>query len=85
MDPHSRQTDPELHIKEYNRKRRDDEGRWKGFAVEYLEGTDWPSIIKALNDIDYQGWRSPAGISPEGGCATRMKQVVEKMDKIFSL
>ncbi|MDB6109249.1 MAG: Xylose isomerase domain protein barrel [Pedosphaera sp.] len=77
-----------LHIKEYSRKRRDQEGRWKGFAVEYLEGdNDWPTIIKALDEISYHGWAiaEPAWW-PEGvDLPTRLNQIVGKMDKIFSL
>ena len=76
-----------LHVKEFSRKRRDDEGLWKGFAVEYGEGdNDWPSIVKALHDVEYTGWAiaepsyTPPGVDP----ATRLHQVVEKMNKILA-
>ena len=46
-----------LHIKEYSRKKRDEAGYKKGWAVEYLEGdNDWPSVMKALDEIGYSGW-----------------------------
>src|SRR3974390_206922 len=46
-----------LHIKEFSRKKADAEGRWAGFKVALLEGdNDWPAVMKALDDIGYQGW-----------------------------
>ena len=75
-----------LHVKEFSRKRRDDEGLWKGFSVEYGEGdNDWPAITQALNDVGYHGWAiaEPAWW-PEGvDLPTRLHQVVEKMDKLL--
>lgn len=77
-----------LHIKEYSRKKRDSEGMWKGFQVDYLEGdNNWPAIVKALDEIGYHGWAiaepafSPAGVEP----AARLKQISEKMDKILAM
>jgi len=59
-----------FHIKEFSRKRRDNEGLWKGFDVKFLEGdNDWPSIMKAVDDIGYHGWmitEQGGGDSPEG-------------------
>ena len=72
-----------LHIKEYSRKKRDAEGLWKGFGVDLLEGdNDWPSIMKALDEVGYTGWGC-AEIS--GGGADRLKVVADKMDQIFAL
>ena len=72
-----------LHIKEYSRKRRDSEGPGRGFEVEFLQGdNDWPSIMKALDEIGYQGWgiaEQPGGNSPEG-----LKKLSEEMDRIFA-
>lgn len=46
-----------LHIKEFSRKKMNEEGLRKGFAVDYLEGdNDWPAVMKALDQIGYQGW-----------------------------
>jgi L-ribulose-5-phosphate 3-epimerase len=77
-----------LHIKEYSRKKMTEHGLRAGFAVEYLEGdNDWPAVMKALDDIGYQGWGiaepawRPEGVEP----ATRLKQIAEKMDQIFGL
>ncbi|HEY3861871.1 MAG TPA: sugar phosphate isomerase/epimerase family protein [Verrucomicrobiae bacterium] len=76
-----------LHIKEYSRKKRDQEGLWKGFQVEYLEGdNDWPAVMKALDEIGYEGWGTaepaywPKGVElPE-----RLSQVSKKLDEIFA-
>jgi len=73
-----------LHIKEFSRKKRDNEGLWKGFQVAYLEGdNDWPAIMKALDDIGYHGWgiaEQPGGDSPEG-----LRDLSKRMDKIFAM
>jgi hexulose-6-phosphate isomerase len=71
-----------LHIKEYSRKKRDDEGLWKGFQVPFLEGdNNWPRIMKALDDIGYDGW----GIAEQGGGSTPegLKDLSTRMTKIF--
>src|SRR5260221_9312126 len=72
-----------LHIKEYSCKKRDAEGLWKGFQVEYLEGdNDWPAIMKALDEIGYDGW----GIAEQGGGDTLegLKDLSTRMTKIFA-
>lgn len=73
-----------LHIKEYSRKKRDKEGPGAGFAVPFLEGdNDWPSIMKALDEMGYSGW----GIAEQGGGGTPegLRDLSERMDKIFAL
>src|SRR5512138_516378 len=46
-----------VHIKEFSRKQRDNQGLWKGFEVKLREGdNDWPSIMKALDEVGYNGW-----------------------------
>lgn len=77
-----------LHIKEYSRKKRDDEGLWKGFNVDYLEGNNnWPVVMKALDDIGYNNWAiaEPAYHPPDLDDAAFLKHVREKMDQIFAL
>jgi hexulose-6-phosphate isomerase len=77
-----------LHIKEFSRKNMNERGLWKGFEVEYLEGdNDWPAVMKALDDIGYHGWAiaepawHPDGVEP----GLRLKQVVEKMDRLLAM
>lgn len=76
-----------LHVKEYSRKLRDQGGFRKGFAVEYLEGDcDWPAVMKAVDEIGYQGWAiaEPAW-RPEGvEIRERLRTISEKMDKILA-
>ena len=73
-----------LHIKEFSRKRRNEEGLWKGFDVPFLEGdNNWPAVMKALHEIGYDGWgiaEQPGGGTPEG-----LKDLSTRMDKIFAL
>lgn len=72
-----------LHIKEYSRKKRDNEGLWKGFQVPFLEGdNNWPAIMQALDNIGYTGWgiaEQGGGDSPEG-----LKDLSDRMTKIFA-
>ena len=72
-----------LHIKEYSRKKRDNEGLWKGFAVPFLEGdNNWAAVMTALDDIGYNGWgiaEQGGGDSPEG-----LKDLSSRMTKIFA-
>lgn len=77
-----------LHIKEYSRKKRDAEGLWKGFQVEYMEGdNDWPAVMQALDEIGYTGWGTaePAYSPPGVDGPTRLKQVSQYLDKIYAL
>jgi hexulose-6-phosphate isomerase len=77
-----------LHIKEFSRKKANEEGLWKGFDVELLDGDNgWPAVMKALDEVGYPG-------GPDGGWATaevrggdekRLKEVAEKMDRIFAM
>jgi hexulose-6-phosphate isomerase len=65
-----------LHIKEYS--------KLKGFGVKFFEGDNkWPAIMKALDDAGYQGW----GISEQPGDQSKdadaLKDLSERMDKIF--
>lgn len=72
----------QLHIKEFSRKRRDNEGLWKGFDVKLLEGdNDWPAIMKAVDDVGYTGWaitEQGGGGSPEG-----LKDLSDRLGKIL--
>ncbi|MCH8823518.1 MAG: sugar phosphate isomerase/epimerase [Planctomycetes bacterium] len=70
-----------LDIKEFSRKKRNDEGLWKGFNVKLLEGDcDWPAVMKALDKIGYSGWAS-AEVS--GGGEERLREIAQRMDEIF--
>lgn len=73
-----------LHIKEYSREIANKTGPSSGFDVKYLEGDDnWPAVMKALDDVRYAGgWgiaEQPGADSPEG-----LKDLSERMDRIFA-
>jgi hexulose-6-phosphate isomerase len=66
-----------LHVKEY--------GKFKQFKVRFFEGdNNWPAIMTALDEVGYQGW----GISEQPGDqtanSTAMRDLSERMDKIFA-
>jgi L-ribulose-5-phosphate 3-epimerase len=66
-----------LHIKEFSKE--------KGFGVKFFEGDNkWPAIMKALDDIGYDGW----GISEQPGDQSKdalaLKDLSQRMDKIFA-
>lgn len=70
-----------LDIKEYSLKKMNEEGLWKGFGVELLEGDcNWPAVNAALRKIGYSGW---ASAEVPGGDRNRLIQINEKMDAIF--
>ena len=73
-----------LHIKEYSRDLAMKKGRGAGFSAKFLEGANnWPGIMKALDDIGYEGvWgiaEQGGGGSPEG-----LKDLATRMDKMFA-
>jgi hexulose-6-phosphate isomerase len=77
-----------LHIKEFSRKKRNEQGLWKGFEVEYLEGdNNWPEVMKALDETGYKGWgTAEPGYWPQGvDLPTRLAQVSQKLEAIFAL
>ena len=76
-----------LHIKEYSRKKRNDEGMWKGFDVDLMEGdNNWAAIMKALDESGYTTGESRwATAEIRGGDANRLKEIAAKMDKIFAI
>lgn len=77
-----------LHIKEYSRTKRDNEGLWKGFQVDYLHGdNNWPAVMKALDEAGYKGWAigEPAYRPPNLDDLAYMTHVREQMDKILAL
>lgn len=77
-----------LHIKDFSRKKRDEQGLWKGFSVELGEGdARWAEVMKALDEIGYS--TAPAGnwatAEVGGGDRNRLRQVSEQMDKLFAM
>lgn len=72
-----------LDVKEYSRAKQQNEGIWKGFDVELMEGDcNWPAVNKALEKIGYEGW---ASAEVKGGGRDRLKRISEDMSAIFGL
>lgn len=72
-----------LDIKEYSRKLQQDEGLWKGFNVEIGDGdSDYPAVLKALEEIDYRGW---ATAEVKGGDADRLAFIAERMNHVLGI
>lgn len=70
-------------IKDYSRKKQTDEGIWEGFKVLLGDGdADWPAVNKALAEVGYSGWGS-AEVS--GGDRTRLKEISERMDRLYAM
>jgi len=74
-----------VHVKEFSRKKYEEEGLRKGLQVEYLEGdNNWPAIMHALDEIGWTGWAvaEPAYRPPGVEAAERLRQISEKWDRI---
>jgi hexulose-6-phosphate isomerase len=71
-----------LDVKEFSRKKRDEQGLWKGFEVEIGDGDcDWPAVREALADVGYSGW---ATAEVHGGDETRLKDVAARMERVLN-
>lgn len=72
-----------IDIKEYSLKKQSDEGLWKGFQVELMEGDcNWPAVLSALREVGYQGWGSA---EIPGGNRDRLRSISTLMDRIYAL
>jgi len=72
-----------IDVKEYSRKRRDEEGLWKGFDVPLMQGdSDWPVVMNALRESGYRGWMTA---EIRGGGRERLAEIAGKMDAILAM
>ena len=57
-----------------------EQGVWKGFDVELLEGDcDWPTVMATLREIGYTGW---GAAEIPGGARDRLTKISQLMDRI---
>jgi hexulose-6-phosphate isomerase len=76
-----------VHVKEYSRKLRDTKGPRAGFDVELMQGdSDWPAVMRALDEVKYDGWmiteqRRPPGLSD----AAYLEHLIGKLNAIFEV
>jgi L-ribulose-5-phosphate 3-epimerase len=74
-----------LHLKEYSRDLAMKKGRGAGFGVQFLDGANnWPAIMKALDEVGYQGW----GITEQPGGQTHdaaaLQEFSARVDRILA-
>jgi len=79
-----------VHIKEYSMEKRNEDGPWAGFRVNYLEGdSPWAEIMQALRDVGYEGGygiAEPAYREPEIDHDRWLREYVsDRLDTIFSI
>ena len=78
-----------IHLKEFSRQKRDDEGLWAGFRVNYMDGdNNWPAIMEALREIGYSGYGIAEPPYREEGVSVEewlSDHVSGKLDQIFTL
>lgn len=76
-----------IHIKEFSRTKMMEEGKRKGFEVEYLEGdNNWPAILKSLRDVGYGGWAivEPAYRPKDIDPMARLMEISKRLDRILA-
>jgi L-ribulose-5-phosphate 3-epimerase len=66
-----------LHVKEYSKT--------KLFDVRFFEGDDnWPAIMKALDDIGYDGWGITEQPSDQTKDAESLKEFSSRLDRVLA-
>ena len=79
-----------IHIKEFSLEKRNQEGLWAGFQVNYLEGDiNWPEVMAALREVGYEGGygiAEPAFRESDIPHDRWLKEnISDRMDTIFSM
>ncbi len=76
-----------VHVKEFSRKLRDERGPRAGFEAELMTGdSDWPAVMKALDDIGYAGWIITEQYRPPGlSDAEWLGRLSGQLDRILAL
>lgn len=73
-----------LHAKEFSREIMNNEGLWKGFGVDLLEGdVNWPLVMETVRNTGYSGEWLIAELG--GGDREYLKKVAGQMERIVSL
>ncbi len=71
-----------LDIKEYDLELGKSKGWYEGFKPELLEGgLPWHDVMVALQELGFSGW---ATAEIPGGNRDRLKDIAERMDRIFA-
>jgi hexulose-6-phosphate isomerase len=72
-----------LDVKEFDTKKMNDQGLYKGFDVKLGDGSvDWPAVVKALEAIGYTGYGTA---EMPGGDEEYLKDLSARMDRCLGL
>lgn len=70
-------------IKDYSRKKQNEEGIWEGFKVLLGDGSsDYAKVNAALKEVGYSGWGSA---EVRGGDRIRLKEISDRMDMLYAM
>jgi hexulose-6-phosphate isomerase len=71
-----------LHVKEFAKLKSSD---YKDFDVKLMDGANkWAAIMKALDDVGYEGWGISEQPGKQAADATTLKDLSERMDRAFA-
>jgi L-ribulose-5-phosphate 3-epimerase len=74
-----------IHVKDYTAKRPAPGAKASG-RPKLLDGdTNWPAVMKALDDIGYSGWAISEQPAEQAADLESARDLVGRMDKIFAL
>ena len=72
-----------LHVKEFSRKKMNEEGKGKGFNVKLGDGDiNWKAVMRELDAIPYTTWMCA---EVPGGDIDVLKDIAQRMDRILAL
>lgn len=70
-----------LDIKDFSRRKRDDEGLWKGFGADIGDGdAGWERVVASLQRSGFTGW---ATAEVGGGGTERLADIARRMNKVL--
>ncbi len=70
-----------LDIKDFSRRKRDDEGLWKGFGADIGDGdAGWDRVVASLRRVGYIGW---ATAEVGGGGPDRLADIAARMNRVL--
>jgi hexulose-6-phosphate isomerase len=70
-----------LDIKDFSRRKRDEEGLWKGFGADIGDGdAGWDRVVASLRSVGYTGW---ATAEVGGGGPERLADIAARMNRVL--
>ena len=76
-----------VHVKEYSRQLRDERGPRAGFEAGLMTGdSDWPAVMRALDEMGYAGWMITEQYRPPGLTdAAWLQRLSGELDRLLAL